>query len=101
MNTSFSGLFRRAVVLFLLFASGCKSIPTSTPIQSRSTTVSSSPMAVTPTEMNVPSTSAIQQPITNLTPLPQLDDYIIYSKSNDNEIWAINPNKMLPLLITT
>ena len=49
-------------------------------------------------------TTATMSPTRQVTPLPKMEDYIIYAKynaANEYEIWAINPNELIPHLITS
>lgn len=97
-------LIKRTVCFFLLFLSACQSLQSPTSTQTGIPTVSPSLTTFVFGATKVSGEGTNDQPVTNLTPLPKFDDYIIYSKyksSTEFEIWAINPNNLVPLFITS
>jgi hypothetical protein len=105
MNNTYTTFFKIAICILFLFVSACESAGSPTSSQTRIPTALSTATVFIPT---TPATSEVPenaQAVTTYMPLSHAEEYIIYSKynvSNDQEeIWAVNPHKPNPFLITT
>ena len=88
----------------VLFLDSCQNIQPLAPPEIGVQTVSPSPSPVIFTPTNISSQVPDSQPVISIMPLPQANDYIIYSKyttSEKFEVWAINQSKLTPLFITS
>jgi hypothetical protein len=97
-----SSFLRKIVPLFLLL-SACQNIQPVTPSSVYPTALSTETNPL-PTATEVSSVATDNQLGPSVTPLPQFDDYIIYSKfetRTDYKIWAINPKDPIPRLLST
>jgi hypothetical protein len=82
-------LIKRTVCFFLLFLSACQSLQSPTSTQTGIPTVSPSLTTFVFGATKVSGEGTNDQPVTNLTPLPKFDDYIIYSKSDPLTLFQI------------
>jgi hypothetical protein len=104
MHTTYTIFLKRASGLFFLLLSACGSIESLTPIQTRGPSNLSATATVMPTALETFSLQETTEPAANVTPLPRPGEYIVYSKYNvldaKDEIWAIDPHRQNPFLIT-
>jgi hypothetical protein len=89
--------------IFLLFISACTRLQAPIPTETLTNLPATSALIQTATE--IPSITPTEHLTVDVTPLPLSADYIIYGKiSSDNDhsiwMWAINPVKPMPILIS-
>lgn len=105
MSNTHTSLFKKAIYLSFLFISACGNIHSPIPIQTRIPAALSTATTFIPTVTETSGLKGNDQAVTIHTPLPHSEEYIIYSKydaSNDQEeIWALSPNRTNPFLVTT
>jgi hypothetical protein len=105
MNTTYTTFLKKAICFFCLFISACGRTEPPTPLQTEIPTASSTAAVFSPTALETSDLPRNTQAVTIHTPLSHSEEYIIYSKydaSKDlEEIWAINPHKPSPFVITT
>jgi hypothetical protein len=104
MNKISTFLLSIGISLTLLSVSACENIQLPTLTQSLRKTVSPTVSIFTPTESRTPERTKSTLTLPNSMPFPQSKDYIIYTKYNAENIletWAINPNELIPYLVTS
>ncbi len=105
MNNTYTSAFKKATYIFFLFLSACTSSESFTPLQTRIPATLPTATVFIPDATGTPVLPGNSQSAISQTPLPHPEEYIIYSKyasSNDQEeIWAISPNKPNPFLVAS
>lgn len=102
MNNISTGIFKKAICFISIFLSACGSIESPAPLQTKIPTDLSTGVPVTP--MKTPRLQGTDTLTTNHKPLPHPEEYIIYSKYDasvdQEEVWAISPDRLAPSLVT-